>query len=141
MPADDWELVQSIGPADLALSLPWHFLCDIGDAYTLLCLRAEGEWDCLGRAVRPCGPDGHAGLFLADSRLLVTSSPPGALVGKFGGSTAGRETSSSAFAIGSRCIVPMPEKRPVPLFIAVNGALTEAGPKLTNFKFEIFGVS
>src|SRR5438477_11968606 len=112
MPSDNWELLQSIGPADLALSLPWHFLCEIDDTHSLLFLKAEGEWDCLGRAVRPCGPDGHAGLFLTDSRLLVTSCSPGALVGKFDGSTAGRDTSSSAFAIGSRCYVAMPEKRP-----------------------------
>jgi hypothetical protein len=141
MPSDNWELVQLIGPADLALSLPWHFLYEIDDAYALLCLKAEGEWDCLGTALKPCGPDGHAGLFLTDRRLLVESSPAGALVGKFGGSTAGPDPSSSAFAIGSRCYVAMPERRPVALFVAINGALTEARPELINFKFEIFGAN
>jgi hypothetical protein len=140
MPADDWEPVQTIGPADLALSLPWHFLCEIVDPYSLLCLTAQGQWECLGVAVKPCAPDGHAGLYLPDSRLLLASSPPGALLGKFGGSSAGRESSSSAFAIGSRCVVAMPDKRPVALFIAVNGALPETGPTLANFRLEIFGV-
>jgi hypothetical protein len=140
MPVDDWELVHTTGPIALTLMLPWHFVVEITDPFSLLCLTADGEWDCLGQAVRPCGPNGHPSLPLPDARLLLTSSPPGALLGKFGGSTAGRETTSSPFAIGARCVVPMPEKRPAALFIAVNGALTETRPTLTNFKLEIFGV-
>jgi hypothetical protein len=140
MAADDWEPVHTFGPEELTLTIPWHFLLEIADSYTLLCLRAEGQWDCLGTAIRPCGPDGHASLYLPDVRLLLVSSPPGALIGKFGGSTAGKESAPSAFGIGSRCVVAMPEKRPAALFIAINGALQETPPTLTNFRLEILGV-
>ena len=116
---------------------PWHFLIEIVDSWTLLLLHGDGEWDCLGAAIRPCGPDGHASVCMPDSRLLLSSSPPGALIGKFGGSTAGKD---NAVAIGSRCIVSMPDKRPAALFIAINGALLETHPTLTNFRLEILSV-
>jgi hypothetical protein len=138
MAADDWELVETIGPKNLRLVLPWHFLCEIVDSYTMLYLKAEGVWDCLGSAIKPCGADGHAGLYLPDSRLTLTSSAAGALIGKFGGSTAGRGE-TTAFSIGSHCFVAMTDKRPAALFIAVNGAVLDATPTLTDFKLEIYG--
>jgi len=137
MAANDWDPVHSFGPKDLTLNVPWHFLVEIIDTWTLLSFRAEGQWDCLGAAIRPCGPDGHASLYMPHSRLALNSSPPGALIGKFAGSTAGKE---SPFAIGSRCVVPMPDKRPAVLFIAINGALLETPPTLTNFHIQISGV-
>jgi hypothetical protein len=138
-PANFWDPIDTINQTSLTLSLPWHFLVEVVDPYGFLSIEAFGEWDCLGAAIKPCGPNGHASFMLPDPRLLLTSSPPGALIGKFGGSSAGHETPSTIFAIGSRCVVAMPEKRPVPLYIAVNGAVVDSSPVLENFRITISG--
>lgn len=139
MAADLWDPIITINQANLSLALPWHFVMEVVDPYGSLLLESAGQWDCLGSAIKPCGPDGHASLTLPDARLLLASSPPGALIGKFGGSSAGRETPPTLFAIGSRCVVAMPDKRPVPLYIAINGAVVDSRPELMNFRLAISG--
>jgi len=63
----------------------------------------------------------------------------GALIGKFGGSVAGRND-GTAFAIGAQCVVAMPEKKNAQLFIGINGATPNADNVLDQIRLEICGV-
>src|SRR4051812_28191454 len=97
----DWESIVVIDDAPLPITYPWHFVCEIGEEWLRLCFIAKGRWNCLGDALVPCNPDGHAGLPLAAEQLLIAKCAPGALIGKLGGSIAGRDD-GKLFAIGSR---------------------------------------
>jgi hypothetical protein len=136
---DPWQSIALVEGTALHIGYPWHFVSDIDGDWTRLRLIATGKWNCLGEYFVPCGPDGYPGLPFPADRLLISESPPGALVGKFGGSLAHR-TEGTVFAIGERCFVAMPEKRPVTFSIAVNGAVPRKGNVLNELRLEIFGI-
>jgi hypothetical protein len=138
MTRDDWEPIFVLHKRPLQLTYPWHFVCEITGDWTLLRLTADGEWSCLGDAVRPCGTNGHVDLPLQQDHLLISASAPGALIGKFGGSIASR-TDGSPFAIGSQCFVAAPDKKSAQLYIGINGAVPRAS-QLTWLALEICGV-
>ena len=86
-------------------------------------------------AVADCGPDGLPEIpFLLD-RLYVTDCPVGALIGKFGRSSAATMAPAAAsadpspvaegkaFAIGSYCVTSVPDKSVGPLFAGFNCVL------------------
>jgi hypothetical protein len=70
--------------------------------------------------------------------LLVTKCAPGALIGKVGGSAAGRDD-GTVFAIGSRCIVSLDQKTTF-LFVGVNGAAPHPSHLLESITLEISGL-
>jgi hypothetical protein len=135
----DWESIFSLDQTGLIIGYPWYFVTEIEGDWTSLRLTVEGQWDCLGVAVKPCGPDGHPELPLAADRLIVPSAAPGALIGKFGGSNAGRGE-TGAFVIGSQSFAPMPEKKARQLFISINGATPDPKSTLERIMLKIYGV-
>jgi hypothetical protein len=138
MVPEEWDALSTFEQPNLALEAPWlRVLETFGDA-TYLRLEATGQWQVLGGGIAPCGPDGHLDLFLPQERLIVPAAPAGALIGKIGGSTAGR-TDGSVFTIGAFCVVAVPDKAVGPLFIGVNGAVFRPGGNLTQLRLVISG--
>jgi hypothetical protein len=137
---DDWQPITTIDGENLQIIYPWQFATEIVGEWKLLRLAASGEWDCLGDAVKPCGPDGHPQLFFPDTRLILPPAAPGTLIGKFGGSAAARTGDSAAFAIGTQCVIAMPDKKLAQLFIGINGAVPSVQLTLRVLRIEISGV-
>jgi hypothetical protein len=137
---EDWQPITTIEEQSLEVVYPWQFATEIVGDWKVLRLLASGEWDCLGDAVKPCGPDGHAHLFFPETRLNLPATAPGTLIGKFGGSAAARTGDSPAFAIGTHCVIAMPDKTLAQLFIGVNGAVPCARLMLRVLRIEISGV-
>jgi hypothetical protein len=138
MPEADWMEIKTIDEAPLTIDCPWHYVLELGDDYGRLRFEAAGQWTCLGAAVQPCGPDGHRILPWPTERLVLTKCPPGALIGKLGGSAAGYDD-GTVFAIGSRTIVSVGEKKNNFLYIGINGALPRGTHELTRLRLTISG--
>lgn len=95
----------------------------------LLRIQATGTWAPFA-GLPSCGPDGLAGFNYPDSSLIVADCPVGALIGRIGGSSATVKAvgdappgQTKAFAVGSYCVVKLPEGVVGPLFIGFNGLL------------------
>lgn len=104
-------------PADIIV--PWLRLVDTIRGASHLMINATGEWTALPGLLAPCGPDGLAGLVLPAERVVLPDAPPGALIGRIGGSSAGLKA-EGAFVIGSGCVVAVPDKSIGPLFVSFN---------------------
>jgi len=101
----------------------WTMIVDYIPGPARLKIEAWGMWPS---GVSPCGPDGDTTadpLPAVASELAAVSPPPsypaGALLGKIGGSTAGR-AEGKVFAIGRCCVIDLAENGGGPLFVAVN---------------------
>ena len=112
---------------------------------SLIRISAEGDWDAMGRLLAPCGPAGHPNLKFVADQLLVPDAPAGALIGRFGGSSASiaapvpppptpapgaappapipSPADGKPFAIGTLCILAIPAHSVGPLFVGFNGNL------------------
>jgi hypothetical protein len=89
----------------------------------------------MGDLLPECGPDGLPAVPLQLDRLYLGDCPVGALIGKFGRSSAAivpavaasadpsAIVEGKAFAIGSYCAVKVPEKPGAPLFASFNCTL------------------
>jgi hypothetical protein len=132
-----WEPLVVIERPDVRVEALWLRVLDTVPAKLLLRFEATGSWTCLGHGLSVSGPDGLATLRLHVDCLLVPTAPPGALIGKIGGSSAGRDD-GKAFAIGSFCVYPALEK-PAPLFIAVNGAFPATGYAIGQLRLTVSG--
>jgi hypothetical protein len=140
MTRDDWDTIFILDEQQISITYPWQFVCEINGDWTSLRFTADGLWDCLGDAVKPCGPNGHVDLPFQQDRLLVAAAAPGTLIGKLGGSIAGR-TDGTTFAIGSRCVVLREmQKKTMAVYIGINGAVAHASNVLNRLKLEICGV-
>lgn len=126
----NWIKLASLNELPQPFAAPWLMVIDVFEHVDRLKITAEGEWQpLLGLDVK-CGPDGFGGLALADAALIIPGCPVGALIGKFGGSSAsldatvnpaGGETAlPAAFAIGTHCVVPRPKEILGPLFVGFN---------------------
>lgn len=67
-----------------------------------------------------CGPDGDLGTSVSEE-CLSPDALPGALIGKIGGSSASVKN-TSAFAVGSYCVLEVAETSKGPLFLTINDA-------------------
>ncbi len=92
-------------------------------------ITASGLWAALGGMLPDCGPDGLSGLPFESAQLIIADCPVGALIGKFGGSSATHKAAAPEatalaedvpFAIGSYCVVKVPEIAPGALLIGFN---------------------
>jgi len=105
---------------------PWLVAVEMIRDVTHLRIRAEGSWSPMPGVLADCQPDGHAGLALPADRLVISDCAVGALIGRFGGSSAGYGQSgddadkTKPFPIGKYCVVTVPQKAVVPLFIGFN---------------------
>jgi hypothetical protein len=121
------------------ITSPWMTVVDMLRDYTHLRIKAEGTWSQIGGLIGLCGPDGLPGLPLQIDRLAVADCPVGALIGKLSGSSASLSvpptgnpaasggsapsgmTEGKAFAIGSYCVLALPQNFIGPLFVSFNG--------------------
>ena len=69
--------------------------------------------------VRGCSADGDRNSAYDSKRCLFSGAPVGALIGKIGGSTSDKDTSTD-FAVGCYCIHLVPDGTGGPLFLAMN---------------------
>jgi hypothetical protein len=132
-----WETLTLLERADLHIEPLWLRVLDTVPAKMLLRFEATGSWQCLGHGISTCGPDGLAMLRLHGDCLLLPTAPAGALIGKLGGGSVGRDDGKT-FAIGSFCVHP-PLEKPAPLFIAVNGASPIAGYTISQIRLAVSG--
>jgi hypothetical protein len=122
MPVVSWTPIQinplpAPPPADIIV--PWLRLVDTIRGATHLMINATGDWIALPGLLAPCGPDGLAGLALPADRVVLPDAPPGALIGRIGGGSAGLKA-EGAFVIGSGCVVAVPAGSIGPLFVSFN---------------------
>jgi len=89
-----------------AIHVPWLKLVDTIRSATHLMITATGGWNALPGLLAPCEPDGLAGLVLPAERVVLPDAPPGALIGRIGGSSAGLKAEARSLAVRaawSRC--------------------------------------
>jgi hypothetical protein len=116
----------------MQVNVPWlHAFDSLGDG-THVRILAFGKWQITGDGIGPCPPDGLAGATVDATRLLVPDSPLGALLGKFGGSSATFSTLSpppaptagpvegQAFTIGAQLVTALPAKSIRQLYLGFN---------------------
>ena len=123
-----WTSVETITLHGDVVHWPWLMAVQSLRDVTHLLITAEGEWEASGGQLRPFPPDGHMGLPIQADKLLVPDCPPGALVGKIGGSSAhlaatlaaGAAVPGAIFPVGAHCIVSIPSGVVGPLFIGFN---------------------
>lgn len=131
----------------------WQFVCE----KTIKALASHGHWtlaadyvehparllvevsdqraDAQGQKIankwhyggRECSADGDYGMPIDVAKSLVPSAPPAALIGKIGGSCAGRTDGVVTFIIGSYCVFELAEKQRGPLYLTMN---TDTGSSL-----------
>jgi hypothetical protein len=133
-------LAVALQPPPLRMIGQWLRVADLLPAKRLIKIAASGMWLNLYPNRGAIGPDGYLDLTVPPEQLILASAPPGALLGKIGGSTADRITGDKKadgvilFPIGTYCVVP-PLEKAAPLFVAVNGAQT-----LADFEFQALTV-
>lgn len=85
----------------------------------ILRLEAEGKWTPIA-GLPECGPDGLCHWAFGRDRLLTKRAPPGALIGRFGGSNIATDD-ADIFAVGSVAVLSV-EKAAGPLYLTINDA-------------------
>jgi hypothetical protein len=138
MPTVKWDKLTVFEHNAGEIDQPWIPVVDTLRDYTHLRIRGEGRWSQGGGVIGPCGPDGVPGLPLQSDRLAVADCLAGALIGKLGGSSASLSVpvaanppsggspstglaEGKAFAIGSYCVVTLPQSFIGPVFVSFNG--------------------
>jgi hypothetical protein len=135
-----WTILSGTGLANplsiqnRTVTTPWILTCPSWRSITHLQVAADGMWRQVQDSIGDCGPDGVQGVSVPTEQLTVADCPPGALIGKLGGSSASLGPTSGpapnpasllgegkAFAIGSFCVIALPSGCIGPLYIAFNG--------------------
>jgi hypothetical protein len=120
VPILSWTLLAAIRPIPVgAFHMPWHRVTDVIRGPTHLLIAATGSWSAIPEVLAECGPNGFAGLSLPADRVVLPDAPPGALIGRFGGSSASLKA-DGAFPIGVDCVVQLPANSVGPLFVSIN---------------------
>lgn len=124
-----WTELTTYTRTDEDLTSPWHMALESFSDATHLKLECQGKWKATQSVLPDLGPDGLAEFQLPDDLLVLASCRFGALIGKLGGSSADHRvpqsdaeslTAGEPFAIGSFCIVRIPDEMPGPLFVGFN---------------------
>lgn len=136
MIANPWTLPKTFHWKGIQVDGLWLSITDFLPAKRLIKLEASGGWACFGPAVPKCGPEGYLDYGVPPDQLILPDSPSGALVGKTGGSTAGKKD-GAMFAIGTMCVLS-PLEKAAPLFVAVNGGWRGGNYKFDELKIDIF---
>jgi hypothetical protein len=122
---------------------PWLVaVSPIGD-YKYVRLQVSGRWRIPAGAGSACEPYGYTE-GAAASTTIIADCPVGALIGRFGGGSAGYvkdQTTDAAkaaapFAIGTECIVPIPKDCVGPLFVAFNSTTRPVFVQSLSIKIE-----
>jgi hypothetical protein len=120
MNVKDWQPIVTFNNSNVDLPAVWFKVADHVSAGKVLKFSATGQWSFLPDLGKKCGPDGFLGFPLPYEKLLVPTTPLGALIGKLGGSTADQKD-GTLFTIGSFTVVVAPDKSG-PLYIGINAA-------------------
>ena len=79
-------------------------------------------------------PQRFCGLSLPPDRVVLPDAPPGALIGRLGGSSASLKA-DGAFPIGLDCVVQLPANSVGPLFVSFN--VVARPVDVANFTIEV----
>jgi hypothetical protein len=69
---------------------------------------------------KTCFADGDYKAPVNPANCLFADAPPGALIGKIGGSKAGKSDGSKLFVVGSFCVLDLDDKTKGPLYLTMN---------------------
>lgn len=70
---------------------------------------------------KSCGADGDSKAPINPSNCLMADAPPGALIAKIGGSTAGKISDGvKSFVVGSFCVIDVDDKSKGTLYLTMN---------------------
>lgn len=67
-----------------------------------------------------CTADGDPRAPFNPATCLFADAPPGALIAKIGGSTAGKADGTKLFVVGSYCVIELDDKMKGPLYLTMN---------------------
>ena len=135
MTIDRWQNLEVFEKQNLTVDGLWLRVVNLLPRNRVIKIVATGEWPELKVGAGPCGPEGHLDFTLGSDELIAPESPPGALVAKIGGSTAGKKD-GTIVVVGTFCVFGALEKA-APLFVAVNGAWTRGKISFTSLKIEV----
>jgi hypothetical protein len=133
-----WTPIQTLPLPTGAVALPWLKLIDTIRGATHLMITATGSWSPMPGLLAPCVPDGLAGLVLPPDRTVLSDAPPGALIGRIGGSSAGLKA-DGAFVIGTSCVVPVQAGSIGPLYVSFN--ITARPVDVTSIQVDVLGAT
>jgi hypothetical protein len=135
VPILSWIPVAAVQPVPAGpFRMPWHRISDVIRGPTHLLIAATGSWTALPEVLAACGPNGFAGLSLPADRVVLPDAPPGALIGRLGGSSASLKA-DGAFPIGQDCVVQLPANSVGPLFVSFN--IVARPIEVTSFTIEV----
>jgi hypothetical protein len=121
-------------PAGKAFDAPWTPACADFGAATWIRITATGAWSWSAGACSRARPDGPVADIQCQLTAIMDTAPLGALIGKFGGSSAAAIPPAATvppapglcadtpFLIGGSCVVQVPKDAIGPLYIALNWA-------------------
>jgi len=120
VPILSWSPLAAVLPISSgAFRSPWHCVTDVIRGPTHLRIAATGNWWAMPDVLAACGPNGFTGLAFPADRVVLPDAPPGALIGRIGGSSASLKV-DGAFPIGIDCVVQLPTNSVGPLFVSFN---------------------
>jgi hypothetical protein len=92
-------------------------------------VEVENKWNYTHD--KQCTADGEPTAAVNPANCLLPQAPPGALIAKIGGSTAGRTDGLQLFVVGSFCVIDFDEKTKGTLYLTMNadpmGSLDRGG--------------
>ena len=120
MPILSWTPLAAVLPIPPGgFRMPWHRVTDVIRGPTHLLIAATGSWAAIPGVLAACGPNGFSGLDLPADRIVLPDAPPGALIGRLGGSSASLKV-DGVFPIGLDCVVQLPANSVGQLFVTFN---------------------
>ena len=120
VPILSWTPLTDVRPiAAGPFRMPWHRVTDVIRGPTHLLIAATGSWTAIPEVLAACDPIGFAGLSLPPDRVVLPDAPPGALIGRLGGSSASLKA-DGAFPIGLDCVAQLPPNSVGLLFVSFN---------------------
>ena len=124
-----WTELKTLTLNKLPVPAPWLVVLHDFSGHTHLRVEAEGSWQAQGSGLPVCSPDGLPSIAVPDAELVFDGCRFGALLGKVGGSSAAHFTPSERaaavaadvpFALGSYCVIAVPDKVLGPLYVGFN---------------------
>ena len=100
----------------------WTKAYDYIDAPVVIKIVATGKWKYSTKFGAECSANGDLLSPFNSARCIYEKAPVGALIGRIGGSTADKD-STSVFVVGSECVRKLDQERG-PLFLTINDMWT-----------------
>ena len=141
MPIVNWTKIGELAlpvpsAASFTAGVPWLTVVEVIAGATHLKVSATGSGEAMPGLLAPCGPDGLAGLTLPPERLVLPDAPPGALIGRIGGSSATIK-GDGVFVIGGSCATAIAAGSIGPLYVGFN--ITTRPVIITSLSVAVFG--